>query len=116
MPGICQIIYDRLLLDACQVTNPSIDPLREPMELRTYIGKKPSRLKFRKTESGDVELETKLAPNLKLDTPIMIGHMSFGAISLNSQLSMAKAAAERGTYMGTGQGGLDKALYPARIT
>ena len=27
------IIFDRLLLDACQVTNPSIDPLREPMEL-----------------------------------------------------------------------------------
>ena len=61
------------------------------MELRTYIGKKPKKLKFRKTESGDVELDTKLAPNLKLDTPIMIGHMSFGAISLNSQLSMAKA-------------------------
>ena len=90
------IIYDRLLLDACQVTNPSIDPLREPMELRTYIGKKPPKLKFRKTESGDVELETKLAPNLKLDTPIMIGHMSFGAISLNSHLSMAKAVKEMG--------------------
>jgi len=27
--------FDHLLLDACQVTNPSIDPLREPMELRT---------------------------------------------------------------------------------
>ena len=82
------------------------------MELRTYIGKKPKKLEFRKTESGDVELETKLAPNLKLDTPIMIGHMSFGAISLNSQLSMAKAVAETGTYMGTGEGGLHKELYP----
>ena len=38
------VIFDRLVLDACQVTNPSIDPLREPMELRTYIGKKPSHL------------------------------------------------------------------------
>ena len=83
--------FDHLMFDACQVTNPSIDPLREPMELRTYLGKKPKKLNFRKTESGDVELETKLAPNLKLDTPIMIGHMSFGAISLNSHLSMAKA-------------------------
>ncbi len=106
------ILYDRLLLDACQVTTPSIDPLREPMELRTYLGKKPSRLKFGKTESGDIELETKLAPNLKLDTPIMIGHMSFGAISLNSQLSMAKAVTETGTYMGTGEGGLHRDLYP----
>ena len=38
------MIFDRLVLDACQVTNPSIDPLREPMELRTYIGKKPAAL------------------------------------------------------------------------
>ncbi|HOL41961.1 MAG TPA: 4Fe-4S binding protein, partial [Methanospirillum sp.] len=30
------ILFDHLVLDACQVTNPSIDPLREPMELRTY--------------------------------------------------------------------------------
>src|SRR5674536_381328 len=33
-----RIIFDNLLLDACQVTNPAIDPLREPIELRTYIG------------------------------------------------------------------------------
>ena len=41
------IIFDRLVLDACQVTNPSIDPLREPMELRTYLGKKPSSLSLK---------------------------------------------------------------------
>src|SRR3972149_5570478 len=28
------IYWDHILLDASQVTNPSIDPLREPMELR----------------------------------------------------------------------------------
>lgn len=106
------IIFDQLLLDACQVTNPSIDPLREPMELRTYIGKKPSRLQFKKTEAGDVELETKLAPNLRIETPIMIGHMSFGAISLNAHLSMAKAVSELGTFMGTGEGGMHRKLYP----
>ena len=38
--------------------------------------------------------------------------MSFGAISLNSQLSMAKAVKEIGTFMGTGGGGLHKELYP----
>ncbi|MBN2733878.1 MAG: IMP dehydrogenase [Methanomicrobiaceae archaeon] len=106
------IIFDRLVLDACQVTNPSIDPLREPMELRTYIGKKPRRVKVSKKGSGDYNLETKLAPNLKLETPIMIGHMSYGAISLNAQLSMAKAVSEVGTFMGTGEGGLHKDLYP----
>ncbi|MBN2109986.1 MAG: IMP dehydrogenase [Methanosarcinaceae archaeon] len=105
------VIFDRLVLDACQVTNPSIDPLREPMELRTYIGKKPSKLDFTKN-NADVELKTKLTPNLKLDTPIMIGHMSYGAISLNAQLSLAKAVAKTGTFMGTGEGGMHEAIYP----
>jgi glutamate synthase domain-containing protein 2 len=106
------IIYDRLVLDACQVTNPSIDPLREPMELRTYLGQKPSKLDIRKQENGEIDLNTKLSPNLELQTPIMIGHMSYGAISLNAQLSLAKAAAKTGTYMGTGEGGLHKDIYP----
>jgi glutamate synthase domain-containing protein 2 len=105
------IIFDRLLLDACQVTNPSIDPLREPMELRTYIGKKPSKLEFTKN-NGDIDLQTKLTPNLKLDTPIMVGHMSYGAISLPAQLSIAKAVKMTGTFMGTGEGGMHQAIYP----
>lgn len=106
------IIFDSLLLDACQVTNPSIDPLREPMELRTYIGKKPKQIELAKTKSGDYDLKTELSPNLKLETPIMIGHMSYGAISLNAQLAMAKAAADTGTFMGTGEGGLHETLHP----
>jgi glutamate synthase domain-containing protein 2 len=106
------MIFDRLVLDACQVTNPSIDPLREPMELRTHIGKHPSELKLRQKESGEVELLTELSPNLQLETPIMIAHMSYGAISLNAQKSLARAATESGTFMGTGEGGLHQALYP----
>ncbi|MDO9538917.1 MAG: glutamate synthase-related protein [Methanocalculus sp.] len=106
------IIFDRLLLDACQVTNPSIDPLREPMELRTYIGKKPRRLELTKDANGDIELKTKLSPNIRLETPIMIGHMSYGAISLNAQLSMARAVTDQGTFMGTGEGGLHPDLRP----
>jgi glutamate synthase domain-containing protein 2 len=38
--------------------------------------------------------------------------MSYGAISLNAQVSMARAAKETGTYMGTGEGGLHAGLYP----
>ncbi len=38
--------WDRLLLNASQVTNPSIDPLREPMEIRTYLGAKPDKLEL----------------------------------------------------------------------
>jgi glutamate synthase domain-containing protein 2 len=32
--------FDHLMFDACQVTNPPIDPLREPIELRTYLGRR----------------------------------------------------------------------------
>ncbi|MDD1677670.1 MAG: alpha-hydroxy-acid oxidizing protein [Methanomicrobiales archaeon] len=106
------MIFDRLVLDACQVTNPSIDPLREPMELRTYLGKHPLELKLRQKDSGDIELLTELSPTLQLETPIMIAHMSYGAISLNAQKSLARAAADSGTFMGTGEGGLHQALYP----
>jgi len=110
--GDYPIIFDRIVLDACQVTNPSIDPLREPMELRTYIGKKPRKLDITYGPGNDVELNTKLVPNLKLETPIMIGHMSYGAISLNAQMAMAKAVSRIGSFMGTGEGGLHEGLYP----
>lgn len=104
------ILFDQLVIDACQVTNPSIDPLREPMELRTYLGRKPDRLDL--DEHGDIKLDTRIAPNLELETPIMIAHMSYGAISLESHQALAMAAKEVGTYMGTGEGGLPKELYP----
>ncbi len=102
--------WDRLLLNASQVTNPSIDPLREPMEIRTYLGAKPDELEI-KLENGSVALETRLTPQLRLDTPIMFSAMSYGAISLNVHAALARAATECGTYFNTGEGGLDKRLY-----
>ncbi len=102
--------WDRLVLNASQVTNPSIDPLREPMEIRTYLGAKPDHLQFT-VDNGDLSLQTKLAPQLCLDTPIMFSAMSYGAISLNVHMSLARAATACGTYFNTGEGGLDKTLY-----
>ncbi|MGB9868249.1 MAG: glutamate synthase-related protein [Bacillota bacterium] len=106
------VYWDRMLLDACQVTNPSIDPLREPMELRTYIGKKPEKLEFWQDKSGEIKVTTVLEPQIKLETPIVFAGMSFGAISLNAQLVLAKAAAALGTVMNTGEGGLPQELRP----
>ncbi len=102
--------WDRLLINASQVTNPSIDPLREPMELRTYIGSKPDKLEL-DFSNGDVELKTKLSPQLTLETPIMFSAMSYGSVSLNVHKSLARAASEYGTYYNTGEGGLEKSLY-----
>lgn len=102
--------WDRLLLNASQLTNPSIDPLREPMEIRSYLGAKPDALEM-ELENGSVVLKTKLSPQLRLDTPILFSAMSYGAISLNVHEALARAAKECGTYFNTGEGGLDKRLY-----
>ncbi len=102
--------WDHLLLNASQVTNPSIDPLREPMEIRTYLGAKPDRIDL-KIKNGDAVIETQLTSQLRLDTPIMFSAMSYGAISLNVHESLARAATECGTYWNTGEGGLEKSLY-----
>jgi glutamate synthase domain-containing protein 2 len=102
--------WDRLVLNASQVTNPSIDPLREPMEIRTYLGSKPDHLEL-ESRKGDVVLMTELAPQLCLETPIMFSALSYGAISLNVHESLAQAATEFGTFFNTGEGGLDPRLY-----
>ncbi len=102
--------WDRILLNASQVTNPSIDPLREPMEIRTYLGTKPDSLEV-EYKDGEIELKTELAPQMQLDTPIMFSAMSYGAISLNVHAGLARAASESGTYYNTGEGGLDQSLY-----
>ena len=103
-----RVYWDHLVLNASQVTNPSIDPLREPMELTTYLGQKPDRVEF---ESGSFELKTDLAPQVKLDIPVMFSAMSYGAVSLNVHESMARAATEMGTLWNTGEGGLHPKLY-----
>ena len=102
------VIWDHLLLDACQVTNPPIDPLREPMELRTTIGRQPDRLAV----GRDGSLQTELHPTLTLDTPIVFAAMSFGSISLNAQKSLAVAAKEAGILWNTGEGGMAEELLP----
>jgi glutamate synthase domain-containing protein 2 len=90
--------FDHLLLNASQVTNPSIDPLREPMELTTYLGNQAAML-------GERE-----KPLLKLEVPVMFSAMSYGAVSLNVQKSLARAAREMATFWNTGEGGLHSDL------
>ena len=102
-----RIYWDHLLLNASQVTNPSIDPLREPMELTTYLGCKPDRVEI----DSNANLKTDLPSQIKIDIPIMFAAMSYGAISLNAQQSLARAATEMGTLWNTGEGGLHPKLY-----
>ncbi|OMH40427.1 glutamate synthase-related protein [Desulfurobacterium indicum] len=99
--------FDHLLLDACQVTNPSIDPLREPMELKTFLGRKPDKLEF---EEDEISIKTTIGKQLKLEIPVLFSAMSYGSINLNLQKAMAMAAEENGTYWNTGEGGLHRSL------
>ncbi len=99
--------WDKLLINASQVTNPSIDPLREPMETRTYLGKKAA--KIIRNKNGSICTET--TPQLKLNMPILFGAMSYGAISYNAHEALAKAAQKLGTFYNTGEGGLHEDLY-----
>ncbi len=103
-----RVYWDNLVLNASQVTNPSIDPLREPMELRTFLGAKPERVEF--DDAGHPVGEA--GPLLALGTPIMFSAMSYGSISFNACLSLARATGRAGTYFNTGEGGLHRDLYP----
>ncbi|MBA4370041.1 MAG: FMN-binding glutamate synthase family protein [Coriobacteriaceae bacterium] len=109
-----QSIFDHLVLDACQVTNPSIDPLREPMELRTYLGRKPDSVSVESDGDGGYRLAegAGMTNNVELATPIIFSPMSYGSVSLNVHKSLAMAATRLGTLMNTGEGGLHADLYP----
>jgi len=109
------VVWDHLVLNASQVTNPSIDPLREPMELVTYLGRKPDRVELRAVgaEAGGAPVAaTALAPQLRLETPVMFSAMSYGSISYNASLALARAAQAAGTFANSGEGGLHRDLHP----
>lgn len=106
-PNPLPVYWDKILINASQVTNPSIDPLREPMETKVFLGKKPSEMK--RDENGN--LITKLDPQLELSMPVMFSAMSYGSISYNAHESLARAATALGLYYNTGEGGLHEDFY-----
>jgi len=101
------VYFDKILINASQVTNPSIDPLREPMETKVFLG----------TKSKEVERDAKgriinnLPPQLLLSMPVMFSAMSYGSISYNAHESLARAAEELGILYNTGEGGLHEDFY-----
>ncbi len=106
-PKPLPVYWDKMLVNASQVTNPPIDPLREPMETKVFLGKKPSRPE----RNADGSLKTDLPPQLELSMPVMFSAMSYGSISYNAHESLARAAAELGIYYNTGEGGLHEDFY-----
>ena len=108
-----RVIFDDILLDACQVTNPAIDPLREPVETRVFLGKKPEKLDFNidPIDPSKVSLKSEFPPNFEMAMPIMVGHMSLGSISFNACKAIYRAVTELGIVAGSGEGGLHPEFY-----
>ena len=101
------VYFDKILINASQVTNPSIDPLREPMETRVFLGAKPQTI----TRDENGKIKPSLPPRLKLSMPVMFSAMSYGSISYNAHAALARAAEKLGIYYNTGEGGLHKDFY-----
>lgn len=80
--------FDDLIILCAQVSRPPIDHYREPCETGVRLG-------------------SRFAENpLELEIPIFIGAMSFGAISREAKIALAKGASMAGTAVNTGEGGL----------
>ena len=106
-PQPLPIYWDKILINASQVTNPPIDPLREPMETRVFLGKRPERM----IRNADGSLDTTLPPQISLELPVMFSAMSYGSISRNAHESLARAAERLGICYNTGEGGLHPDFY-----
>lgn len=106
-PNDYPVYFDKILVNASQVTNPPIDPLREPMETIVYLGKKDVEIK----RDLQGRLTDTMPPQLKLTTPLMFSAMSYGSISYNAHEALASAAEELGIYYNAGEGGLHKDFY-----
>ena len=101
------VYWDKILINASQVTNPPIDPLREPMETRVSLGKKPDTI----SRDSDGRIICELPPQIELSMPVMFSAMSYGSISYNAHASLARAAQELGIVYNTGEGGLHEDFY-----
>lgn len=80
--------FDDLVIMCAQVSRPPIDHYREPCETKVVLG-------ARYAEKP-----------LKLDIPIYIGAISFGAVSKETKIALAKGAAKVGSAVNTGEGGM----------
>jgi len=82
-----KVSFDDLVFIPKQLTGRPVDYFREEIISETIIGKSSKH-------------------PLKLKIPIMIGAMSFGALSKEAKIALAKGASLAGTSTNTGEGGM----------
>ena len=82
-----KVSFDDLVFVPAQLSKKPIDYFREKISSRTLLGKLSKK-------------------PIELETSIVIGAMSFGALSKESKISLAKASTIAGTIENTGEGGM----------
>lgn len=82
-----KISFDDLVFVPAQLAKRPVDYFREKISAKTIIGKNSKK-------------------PIELETPILIGAMSFGALSREAKTALAKASAIAGTIENTGEGGM----------
>jgi len=82
-----KINWDDLVFVPAQLAKRPVDYYSEKISSKTIIGKNSKKL-------------------IELKTPIIIGAMSFGALSKEAKIVLAKASALAGTIENTGEGGI----------
>lgn len=79
--------FDDLVFLPAQLAKRPVDYFREDISTKTILGKSSKK-------------------PVEIDTPIMIAAMSFGALSKNAKVALAKGSAMAGTIANTGEGGM----------
>lgn len=82
-----KISWDDLVFVPAQLNKRPVDYYQEEISSKTIIGKKSKK-------------------PIELNTPIIFGAMSFGAISKEAKIALAKASTLAGTMENTGEGGV----------
>jgi len=82
-----KISWDDLVFVPAQLNKRPVDYYQEEISAKTVIGKNSKK-------------------PIEIETPIVIGAMSFGAISKEAKISLAKASTLAGTIENTGEGGM----------
>ncbi len=82
-----RISFDDLVFVPAQLTKRPVDYYREEIKSTTILGKKSQK-------------------PLKLNVPIIIGAMSFGALSKEAKTALAMASTKAGSMANTGEGGM----------
>ena len=82
-----KISFDDLVFVPAQLAKKPVDYFKEEISSKTVIGKRSKK-------------------QIELETPIIIGAMSFGAVSREAKIALAKASTLAGTIENTGEGGM----------